>query len=63
LSRVRPYFYFSTAMQPSYDSQKEGRILLAIQAFNSGQFKSLHAASRAYDVPKDTLARRYHGTP
>ena len=49
-------------MQPSYDSQKEGRILLAIQVFNSGQFKSLYAASRAFNVSKDTLAPRYYST-
>jgi hypothetical protein len=46
-------------MQSSYDTQKEGRISLALQAFLQGQFKSLRAAALAYDVPRVTLARRY----
>jgi hypothetical protein len=48
-------------MRSSYDPQKEGRILLAIQAVNSGQIKSLKAAARSYDVPYTTLNERYHG--
>jgi hypothetical protein len=43
--------------------QKEGRILLAIQSFKKGQFKSLRAASRAYDVPLSSLQRRMNGVP
>jgi helix-turn-helix, Psq domain len=36
-------------------SQKEGRIVLAIQAFKRGQFKSLRAATKLYDVPYSTV--------
>ena len=50
-------------MQSSYDSQKEGRILLAIQAINSGQIESLYKAASSYDVSYGTLYRRYYGTP
>jgi len=31
-------------------TKKEGRIILALQAFNNQQFKSLRAAARAYNV-------------
>ena len=43
-------------------SQTEGRITLALQAYQQGQFSSLRAAARAYDVPYTTLTRRYKGT-
>jgi hypothetical protein len=45
------------------DPQTEGRILLAINAFNQGQFPSLRAAAKAYDVPPATTQRRAHGRP
>jgi hypothetical protein len=32
--------------------------LLALSAFESGQCKSLYAASKMYNVPKNTLYRR-----
>jgi hypothetical protein len=41
--------------------QQEGQILLAIQAFNSGQFKSLKAAALSYGIPSSTVSDRYHG--
>jgi hypothetical protein len=41
---------------------KEGLILLAIQAFKSGQKKSIYAAATAYGVPDKTLRRRIAGT-
>ena len=41
----------------------EGRIALALQAYQRGQFSSLRAAARAYDVPHTTLTRRNQGTP
>jgi len=34
---------------------QEGHILLAIIAFNNGQFKSIQAAAQAYNVPYLTL--------
>jgi hypothetical protein len=42
-------------------SQTEGRIALALQAYQQGQFSSLRAAARTYDVPHSTLSTRYHG--
>ena len=43
-------------------SQTEGRIILALQAYQQGQFSSLRAAARSYDVSHTTLLRRHHGT-
>ncbi|KFY20795.1 hypothetical protein V491_03425 [Pseudogymnoascus sp. VKM F-3775] len=42
-------------------SNKEGRILLAIQALNERQFKSVRAAALSYDVPRKTLSNRMNG--
>ncbi|PSN58680.1 hypothetical protein BS50DRAFT_580554 [Corynespora cassiicola Philippines] len=41
----------------------EGKLSLAIQAYSSGQVKSLYAAARSYRVPYSSLYTRYHGTP
>src|SRR5450432_3930159 len=41
--------------------QKEGRIALAVQAYNQGYFSSLRAAASAYDVPESTLRSRVKG--
>lgn len=41
----------------------EGRILLALQAYQKGQFSSLRAAARSYNIPHMTLTRRHKGTP
>ena len=41
--------------QESQFSQKEGRIALAIQAFEQGQFKSLRAATKSYNVSYSTI--------
>ena len=49
------------AHQRASDPQTEGRVLLAINAFNSGQFMSLRAAAKAYDAPLTTAHRRAHG--
>jgi hypothetical protein len=43
-------------------AQTEGRIALAIQAFQKGQFRSLKAATDAYDVPYSTTYTRIKGT-
>jgi hypothetical protein len=34
---------------------QEGRIALAIEAFNQGYFTSIRAAARSYDIPRSTL--------
>jgi hypothetical protein len=41
----------------------EGRIVLALNAYQKNQFPSLRAAARAYNVPPTTLTRRSKGTP
>ncbi len=43
-------------------AQNEGRILLALQAYRTGQFTSLRAAARTYEISHTTLARRHLGT-
>jgi Tc5 transposase DNA-binding domain len=53
-------------MPPPKDTestQKEGRMALAIQAFKQGQFKSLLAATKAYDAPYSTAYERVKGRP
>ena len=42
---------------------KEGRILLAIQAIQQGQIRSIKAAVLTYDIPFETLRRRIKGIP
>jgi hypothetical protein len=42
-------------------SQNEGRISLALQAYNSNQVSSLCAAASTYDVPLTTLCERRTG--
>jgi hypothetical protein len=42
-------------------AQKEGRIALAVQAFKKGQFSSLRATAKMYDIPEPTLRRRVKG--
>ncbi|KAF4546842.1 Hypothetical protein D9617_195g075130 [Elsinoe fawcettii] len=41
--------------------QNEGRVLLALHAFNQGQFKSLRATAKAFEVCFETLRRRHQG--
>ena len=48
-------------MQASDKSNIEGRIALAIQAYNLGLFKSLCAAARSYNILHTTLTNRYQG--
>lgn len=43
-------------------ANSEGRIVLALQAYRLGQFKTIRSAARAYDVPYRTLYRRSRGT-
>jgi hypothetical protein len=43
------------------DPNTEGRVLLAIQAFHRGQFKSLRSAALSYDAPYRTVLYRYKG--
>jgi len=42
-------------------SQTEGRLSLALQAYNNSDFRSLRAVAIAYDVPPRTLERRHQG--
>jgi hypothetical protein len=42
-------------------SNLEGRISLALHALSTGVCKSLNAAATSYDVPYNTLSRRYNG--
>lgn len=42
-------------------SQNEGRIALALQAYNQGYFSSVRAAAKAYDAPESTLRSRVKG--
>ena len=44
-------------------TNSEGRVELAFQAYQRGQFSSLRAAARMYDVSHATLTRQYHGIP
>jgi hypothetical protein len=41
-------------------SNQEGRIELALSAYNNHQFRSLWRASQAFSVPYLTLTRRYN---
>lgn len=41
--------------------QNEGRVQLAIQAFQKGQFRSLRAATKSYDIPYSTARDRIRG--
>ena len=43
--------------------EREGKTLLAIQAYKNGQFTSLRAAALKYDVPETTARTRMNGTP
>ena len=40
---------------------KEGRLILALQAYKLGQIKTLEAAAKIYDVPPTTARRRAAG--
>ncbi len=47
---------------PSLQSvQKEGRIVLALQAYKDGHFSSKRAAAIAYDIPESTFRSRVKG--
>ena len=43
-------------------SQTEGRIILALQAYQQGRFSSLWAATRLYDVSHTTLLQHNYRT-
>jgi hypothetical protein len=42
-------------------SFREGRIALAIQAYETGQLQSVKAATDAYNVPRSTIRDRIKG--
>ncbi|KAF2731258.1 hypothetical protein EJ04DRAFT_13605 [Polyplosphaeria fusca] len=43
--------------QPSH----EARVLLAIQAYQKGQFRTVHAAAATYNASRTTINRRLAG--
>jgi hypothetical protein len=47
--------------QNAQSSNREGRIQLALAAYNNHQFQSLRRAAKAFDVPFSTLTSRYNG--
>jgi hypothetical protein len=40
-------------------SKNEGRVALALQAYNNNHFVSLRAAAQTYEVPFETLRTRH----
>ena len=50
-------------MPPKHDSERETRIVQAIEAIHSEESLSIRAASCIYDVLRSTLADRFHGLP
>jgi predicted HTH domain antitoxin len=42
-------------------AEKEGRILLAIKAYQTGQISNIRAAAEAFDVSRSTLSDRIRG--
>ena len=42
-------------------AEQEGRIELALQAYNNGQFKSLRRAAAAFNIKHQRLSDRLHG--
>ncbi|KXL49299.1 hypothetical protein M433DRAFT_159081 [Acidomyces richmondensis BFW] len=42
-------------------SRNEGKIILALRAFYSGQFQSAAEAARTFHVSKTSLLRRIYG--
>jgi len=47
--------------QDAQSFNQEGRILLALSAYNSRQFKSLRLAAKEFKVPPSTLTCRHNG--
>ena len=51
-------------MSPQQDQNKlyqEGRLILALNAYQSGQIRSIRAAALLYNVPRVTLTDRADG--
>jgi hypothetical protein len=59
--------YYSTSIMSQQRNtlslEHEGRLQLALLAFNSGQFRSHRAAAKAFDVKRRTLDERARGVP
>ena len=49
------------SQNPQNSINQEGRIQLAIQAFQNKEFRSIREAARRFQVPTVTLHRRYNG--
>jgi hypothetical protein len=62
---TRRVFHLSLLIIQQYlvtmPSKTEGRVSLALQAYNGHQLLSLRAAANAYDVLFKTLRRRHSG--
>lgn len=43
--------------------QKEGRMVLALQAYKDGHFTSKRATANAYELPESTSRSRVNGVP
>jgi hypothetical protein len=56
-----PHQHDMSQQQNAQLSNQEGRIELALSAYNIHQFQSLWRAAEAFNVPPTTLTRRYHG--
>jgi hypothetical protein len=51
------------ASTPSLEAvYKEGRVILATQAYQRNEFKSVKAAAKSFDIPRTTLRSRVNGT-
>jgi hypothetical protein len=42
-------------------ANQEGRILLALDDIKNGRIKSIRAAAKLYNIPRQTLSRRTNG--
>ena len=44
------------------NTEREGKVILALQAFNAGQFRSLRRAAQSFNVPHQRLSDRANKT-
>jgi hypothetical protein len=56
-----PYNPYMSQQLDAQLSNQEGRIQLALSAYNSHQIRSLQRAAKAFNVPLTTLSRQYKG--
>jgi hypothetical protein len=48
-------------LQNASVTEQEGRIELALKAYHTHQFRSLHRAADAFNIPPSTLTNRFNG--